>query len=169
MAQLEDRLHLDFVVCHHALNARVPDILVLDGLSQELDFGYDVLDIPESTFFRPNASESFPENAIVYVHGNREQYHLNFTYVLCLSRQRPDLRFIMEMRDAYEERSLFQDEDSYKAFIEIVKHDPNPSLPVSISHKGFDEYFEKSRHEFHFTCDRYIRQYVEMKRAEVEK
>ena len=87
--------------------------------------------------------EDVPQDAIVYAHSSLSSRNAFFSMALRMSGYRPDLKFILRIRDAYTAGD-FQDRNAYETYQELAQHLPHPSKSVSISSMEVGDFFSLS-------------------------
>ena len=93
-----------------------------------------------------------PENAIVYAHSSHSNQNAFFSMALDVSPQRPDLRFILRIRDSHSQ-SDFKDIKAFSTYNGLVQHEPHPSKPISISNEEagiFTSWMEEGEESFKY-------------------
>ncbi len=102
---------LELVVCDNYLQGE--EIFVESAIEvamEDIDWEYNVSFIPEEELL----TADIPENAVVYVHGEKTCGYITASYMVKLAKERPDLKFILNVDMDFKEEHFKENPPDYR-------------------------------------------------------
>lgn len=124
---------IDFVIVHD-----YPSKYRIVRKHRLIELAMEVAEIPsyeihetgeDSLISRQLQGQSFPEGAVLYVHGNVQEQYENVGYARQFSQERSDLRFILQT-DPFSSERHFKEREDYEYVRELTSQTPHASMPV---------------------------------------
>lgn len=146
-----------------ALDVELPGVMESIGLSRR---EYTITPRPEVLLDDDSAQffSNVPEQTIILVHGSHQSGYRNVGHVRRHSFVRPDLRFILSIDRAAQEKH-FADRDDYVFVREHLPNGPHPTYPVSVTNCQFNlsEFIANDPRISTPSLGAYIRDYLQLR------